>query len=72
MARHPCLAHRDIPLVILSNKQDNEDKVDELQLRQILQIERLKMVNQNIRFHVKDTIGIQGIGINECFQMFEG
>ena len=74
MARHPGLMGRQIPLVILSNKQDmpDQDKVDELQLRQILQVERLKTLNQNIRFYVKDTIGIQGSGINECFQMFEG
>ena len=58
MARHPGLAGREIPLVILSNKQDLNDKVDELQLRQILQIERLKVLNQSIKFQVKDTIGI--------------
>ena len=35
MARHPGLYGREIPLVILSNKQDlpDEDRVDELQLR---------------------------------------
>ena len=57
MARHPGLSGREIPLVILSNKQDLNDKVDELQLRQILQVERLKALNQSIKFSVKDTIG---------------
>ena len=58
MARHPGLINRQIPLIILSNKQDLPDKVDELQLRQILQVERLKNLNQSIKFYVKDTIGI--------------
>lgn len=67
MARHPALSDREIPLVILSNKQDLQDKVDELQLRQILQVERLKVLNQDLRIYVKDTIGIENSGINECF-----
>ena len=33
IVRHPGLEGRRIPLVILSNKQDLADKVDELQLR---------------------------------------
>ena len=45
MVRHPALADRSIPIVILSNKQDLPNKVDELQLRQILQVERLKVLN---------------------------
>ena len=67
MTRHPALANREIPLVILSNKQDLVEKVDELKLRQILQVERLKVLNQDLRFYVKDTIGIEGSGVNECF-----
>ena len=33
MARHSGLAGRHIPFIILSNKQDMPEKVDELQLR---------------------------------------
>ena len=45
IVRHPALARRQIPLCILSNKQDLEGHIDELQMRQILQIERLKVLN---------------------------
>ena len=72
MARHPGLYGRQIPLIILSNKQDLAEKVDEVTLRQILQVERLKNLNTSMRFYVKDTIGLTCQGINECFQMFEG
>ena len=58
MARHPGLSGRQIPFIILSNKQDVSEKVDEVSLRQILQVERLKNLNQSMRFSVKDTIGL--------------
>jgi signal recognition particle receptor subunit beta len=36
MAKHPGLRDRSIPFVILANKQDLEDSVDELMLRKVL------------------------------------
>ena len=36
LARHPGLARRAIPVVIMANKQDAEGAVDELQLRKII------------------------------------
>ena len=39
MARHPGLRERNIPFIILANKQDLEDSIDEVVLRKILQID---------------------------------
>jgi len=39
MAKHPGLSQREIPFVILANKQDLDDSVDELILRKILQVD---------------------------------
>ncbi len=39
IAKHPSLRFREIPFVVLANKQDLEDSVDELMLRKILHID---------------------------------
>lgn len=66
MAKHPGLRERNIPFVILANKQDKEEALDELMLRKVLQVDQLKTLN-NIKYFVKNTIGISGQGISECF-----
>eukprot|EP00347_Sterkiella_histriomuscorum_P012090 403369929 len=71
IAKHPGLRDREIPFVILANKQDLEDSVDELLLRKILQVDQLKTLN-SMRYFVKNIIGVTGQGVSECFQMFEG
>lgn len=71
MARHPGLVRRDIPFIILANKQDSPDSIDEVKLRKILQVDRLKIMNE-LRYYVKNTTGRAGTGISEAFQMFEG
>ncbi|CDW87057.1 adp-ribosylation factor-like protein 6 [Stylonychia lemnae] len=71
IAKHPSLNQREIPFIILANKQDQPDSVDELMLRKILQVDTLKTMN-SMRYFVKNVIGITGQGISECFQMFEG
>lgn len=39
MAKHPGLREREIPFVVLANKQELEESVDELMLRKVLQID---------------------------------
>jgi len=50
MARHPGLADRSIPFVILVNKQDlvsegNRKVIGELEMRRVLKLDRLKTMN---------------------------
>ena len=71
MAKHPLLRGREIPFVVLANKQDHLDRVDEEDLRKIIQVDLLKSISK-LQFYVKNTIGKLGTGVNECFQMFEG
>jgi len=71
MARHPGLQGRNIPFVILANKQDDDAAIDEIKLRRVLQVDRLKTMN-DLKYFIKNTIGMTGAGISECFQMFEG
>ena len=71
MAKHPLLKGREIPFVIVANKQDHPDHVDEEDLRKIIQVDLLKSVSK-MSFFVKNAIGKHGVGVSECFQMFEG
>ena len=71
MAKHPLLRNRDIPFIVLANKQDLPGRVQEEDLKKIIQVDLLKSVS-SMKFYVKDTIGIEGQNINECFQVFEG
>ena len=66
MARHPGLKGRQIPFVILANKQDDDQALDEVKLRRVIQLDRLKTMN-DLKYFVKNTNGITGSGINECF-----
>ena len=59
MAKHPLLRHRDIPFVVLANKQDLPDRVEEDDLRKIVQIDMLKSIS-SMQFYVKNTIGKWG------------
>ncbi|TNV75364.1 hypothetical protein FGO68_gene13769 [Halteria grandinella] len=71
IAKHPLLRTRSIPFVVLANKQDHPDRVEEDDIRKILQVDLLKGMTQ-MQFYVKNTIGRTGQGVSECFQMFEG
>ncbi len=71
MAKHPNLRDRQIPFVILANKQDLHGHVDEEDLKVIVQINMLKTVSK-MQFFIKNTIGMHGDGITECFQLFYG
>ena len=73
MARHPLLQDREIPFVILNNKCDlnTDEKVNEIQLRQALQIDRLRTINPDLQFFVKDIVGKDAAGVSDCLQFFE-
>ncbi len=58
-------------MVVLANKQDSADRVEEEDLRKIFQVDLLKSTSR-LRFFVKNTIGRTGQGISECFSLFEG
>lgn len=59
MAKHPLLRHRDIPFVVLANKQDLFNRVEEDDLRKIIQVDMLKSIS-TMQFYVKNTIGVTG------------
>ena len=71
MARHPGLQGRRIPFIICGNKQDEESALSERQLRRVLQVDRLKTMN-DLKYMVHSTAGITGQGVNEVFSMLEG
>jgi signal recognition particle receptor subunit beta len=71
MAKHPNLRNRDIPFIILANKQDLPGRIDEEELKLIVQLNSLKSVSK-LNWYVKNTIGVAGQGVSECFQIFEG
>jgi signal recognition particle receptor subunit beta len=53
MARHPGLQGREIPFVIMCNKNDLQDEfIGKDQLRRVLQVDRLKTINQKITYFV--------------------
>ena len=66
MAKHPNLRDREIPFIILANKQDLKGHVDEEDLKIIVQLNTLKSVSK-LHFYVKNTIGMHGDGISEWF-----
>ena len=70
MARHPCLVDRKIPFIILANKSDCPEAIDEAELRKVLQLDKLKSMNQ-LKYDVKQTIGITGYGVEKCMKAFE-
>ena len=70
MARHPGLAGRKIPFVIMANKQDMEDSVDDLELTKFIQIDKLKVMNDLI-YSVKPVIGLSGYNVDKSFKFFE-
>lgn len=71
MARHPGLANRNIPFIIMGNKQDDDKALPEVQLRRALQVDRLKTMN-DMKYWVQNTTGITGQGVLECFKIIEG
>ena len=71
MARHPGLDKRSIPVVILANKQDADNHVDELTLRKIIKLDALKAMKPSLKWFIKNTTGIKGHGVNDCFVVFE-
>ena len=71
MAKHPVLRARSIPFVVLANKQDLPGHVEEEDLAKIIQVEQLAQ-HSKMTFHVKNTTGRVGDGVNECFNIFDG
>ena len=69
MARHPGLGGRDIPFLILGNKSDCEDSVDEKELTKFLQLDKLKSLNE-CKYQVRNIIAINGDGVKDCFKYF--
>jgi GTPase SAR1 family protein len=59
MARHPGLQGRRIPFIICGNKQDDDNALKERQLRRVLQVDRLKTMN-DLKYMVHLTTGING------------
>ena len=45
MAKHPGLAHREIPFVILGNKSDMPGSIEEKELGIFLKVDDLKKLN---------------------------
>ena len=50
MAKHPGLAKREIPFVILGNKNDLNDAVDAKSLEKFLNVDNLKKINGTMKF----------------------
>ena len=59
MVKHPLLRSRDIPFVVLANKQDLPNRVEEDDLRKIIQVDMLKSIS-SLQIYVKNTIGMSG------------
>lgn len=72
MVQHPTLEEREIPFVILANKQDVPGAVEEFKMRKILQIDRLKASNPYLNIYLKPCTGKSGAGVVEAFTLFEG
>ena len=53
--------------MILANKQDAPNAVDDIKMRKVLQLDRLKAMNPDLTFYVKGTTGRTGQGIGEAF-----
>ena len=70
MARHPSLVDRKIPFLILANKNDSPDAIEEGELRKIVQLDKLKSIS-TMKYDVKTTIGISGEGVEKCIKAFE-
>ena len=70
MARHPSLVDRKIPFLILANKNDSPDAIEEGELRKIVQLDKLKSIS-TMKYDVKTTIGIRGEGVEKCIKAFE-
>ena len=66
MAKHPSLRDREIPFIILANKQDLKGHVDDEDLKIIVQLNSLKSITK-MQYYIKNTIGVTGAGISECF-----
>ena len=70
MARHPSLVDRKIPFIIMANKNDCPDAIEEGELRKIIQLDKLKSIS-SLKYDVKTTIGIKGEGVEKCMKAFE-
>ena len=68
---HPLLRDREIPFIVLANKQDRADRLDEDDLKKVIQVEKL-ITSTKMQIFCKNTIGASGSGVGECFQTFEG
>ena len=66
MAKHPNLRDREIPFIILANKQDLKSHIDEEDLKIIVQLTSLKSISK-MQYYIKNTVGVTGAGISECF-----
>ena len=66
MARHPGLVSRQIPFVILANKKDKEGAINHHDMYKILQIDRLKSMN-DLKYSIVATEGNEKIGVDDAF-----
>ena len=69
MARHQGLADRQIPFLIVANKQDLEESIDDKELTKFIQIDKLKTLN-DLKYRVVATTGLIGSGVDHAFKLF--
>lgn len=70
MARHPGLVDRDIPFIILANKQDKDDAIDEKEITKYLQLDNLKSISK-LKYKVLDCTGLaKDGGVDHAFKLF--
>ena len=70
MARHQGLTGRDIPFLVLNNKSDLEDAIDEKELTKFIELDKLKTMN-DLRYTVLSVTGITGEGVDKAMKFFE-
>ena len=70
MATHPNLVKRKIPFLILANKQDCENAINEMDLRKYIFLDKLKTLNE-LEYLVQDTVGITGFNVSQSMKIFE-
>ena len=69
MAMHPNLKKRNIPFIIIANKQDMPNAADDNDLRKYFQLDYLKTLN-DLEYDVKSTTALKGHGVDKCFKHF--
>ena len=70
MAKHPGFVGRQIPFIIVNNKTDCPEAMDDQELRKYVQMDKLKSLNY-LKYDVKSVIGITGYNVDKCFKFFE-